>query len=1216
MSENKWTAAQSAAISTKGKSLLLSAAAGSGKTTTLTERIIRSITDKEAPADISKMLIVTFTRASAADLKAKIFNAVSNALAEAPQDRHLTEQLIKLGSAKISTIDSFYLNAVRQNFSVLGLSSSFRIADGSETELLASSVMSEVTEKFYNENADFPTLCECFEGLRDTDGVIEKVLLSLYDDCMHTTEGVEYLRSCADDAAKYADKSFLDTSYGAVLTRYAASRLSDMLNEYERILWEMPSEEKLYSAYSAAFESDRILCAELLNMLEGKGDRTSYSDIAECLKQAEFKKLSALKAENKTEFSEYCKTLRDEFKSLIKELRDTYFQYSESDLVKIFSVTSDKLYLLYDVLTEFELRYREEKKRRNVLELTDVKRCALKLFANADGTPTEVARRTAESYTDIYIDEYQDVDPVQDTIFRCISTPHNRFMVGDIKQSIYSFRGAEPQLFSDYRRRFPVHGTAEAETSAAETIFMSENFRCSKPIISFTNLVCSRIFSACRDSIGYTSDDDLVYARSAPENAPPSPKVTVALFGKERRQSGDEDSEPTEPAISAAESEALYIANKIKELLSYGKKQNGEPIRPKDVAVLFRNKSSQQYVASALNGLGIKCSATEATQYFENPDVLMVLSILNTVDNPQRDVYLAGALKSPIYGFSLEDILLINRYGTESDSLYDKLCLASADDTELGKRCKHFNDVLLRLRALSTALPIDKFLKLLFSTDEFIASGLFCDKDASGRGGNLRRLYEYARSFEAGSFKGLYSFIEFINTVIENGKTIEARSDASGDDAVTLTTIHKSKGLEFPICFVCNAAAKLNTGSGTNPLPFEYGIGVAMDLSDSTGFARYSSPLKKLLELHSEQKQLEEEMRVLYVALTRAKEQLFVTGNSSVKLISSYISAAHFNSRFNCRYSVMSAGSYMDWILAASEQPDADVCLTTEFYTSRSAPDAQPINAEAVENDGERPLNRELFETLKARFAFKYPYRAMSRLPAKLSVSRLSPTVLDSADGSLELFTSSANTHVADMPSGSAKKNGAAERGTATHLFLQFCNFEELKSHGASYELDVLVQKGFIPSDTAELVYMDELDRFADSELMAQLLSAKRIFREQRFNILLPASEFTQNDEFRAQIANEKIAVQGVIDLILEDADGKISLYDYKTDRLTREQLSSYELASAALNRAHAPQLSYYARAVSIMLGKTPRRVAVYSTCASRLFDVSITPLELPDDIL
>ncbi len=1205
----KWTPAQHDAISTKDKTLLLSAAAGSGKTSTLTERIIRSITDKDAPADIGNMLIVTFTRASASDLKTKIYNALTTALASDPSNRHLTRQLIKLGSAKISTIDAFYLGAVKENFASLGISSSFRIADSTETELLAKTVMSGVIDNFYDTVDDFPALCECFEKIRDREDAMEGVLLSLYYECLYAPDGVEYVRICSEECKKNADMDFLDSSFGAILEDYVRMVVGGFLKNYDKAIASIENNEKVMRAYYDQLTEDRVLCIDILHFLDSK--ERSFAGLCELVGNYKPKNLGSVRSENITEDSLFCKDLRTAFKSKINSIRESYLCYTPEDMSAFFESTSKNLYLLYKALHEFETRYFEEKQRRNILELSDVKRYAYKLFVDKDKRPTKTAIEYSSRFTDIYIDEYQDVDPVQDLIFSAISTPTNRFMVGDIKQSIYGFRGAEPSLFAGYRKAFPKHGTVDTKDSLGETIFMSDNFRCTSSIIDFTNLVCGKLFSACEDSIGYTRDDDLVFPKT--KQAPPDePKVSVTVFAKAPKEKGEGD-EPTQQKVSCKVAEAEFIASEISRLIRHGKKLDGTPIRPSDIAVLYRSGTAASAIQESLAARGINTDNSDSNGYFQNPDVLMVLSILNAIDNPQRDIYLTGALKSPIFGFTMDDILLISRYGERHYSLYDKLCVAALDDTELGRRCKGFDDTLCHMRDMSASLPIDKFLKYLFSTDAFVASGLVCDKSSSGEGGNLKQLYEYARTFEAGSFKGLYSFIEFINSIIDSGKTLTLGSQSIDDDRVSLMTIHKSKGLEFPVCFICNAAAPCTRSVKDDPFCFELGAGIAMHLSDSTGFAVYASPLFNILALHSQLLQAEEEMRVLYVAMTRAKERLYITAQDSRTLLSTVVSKAKLLSRLDDRYFILSAGSYIDWILCSALSSDMDsfeIALIDSDHIPELESRETSVTCEQTE------LDKELYAHLKQKFKFEYPNKLLRRVPAKLSVSRLSPTALDENDGAADIFTEARPAKIPDFFLNKASKATPTERGTATHLFLQFCDFEFAAKHGAAETLAMLTEKGFLPREAAELIYMDDLEKLISSEIMKKILGAERIIREQRFNMLVPTRELTTDSELIGQIGERKTAVQGVIDLIVIEKDGSIGLYDYKTDRLTREELADDALAAKKMNDAHALQLSYYARAVEYLFGKTPDRVAVYSTAAAKLFDIEQRELIVPHDIL
>ncbi|MBE6576813.1 MAG: hypothetical protein E7653_01580 [Ruminococcaceae bacterium] len=1193
-----WTPSQLDAIDTRDKTLLLSAAAGSGKTSTLTERIIRSITteDETKRADIGNMLIVTFTVAAAAELKTKIYNALTSALAEAVDSpklyEHLTKQLIKLGSAKISTIDSFYLSAIKENFSKLGLSSAFRIADYSEVALLAKNVMTEVVDEFYDTVDDFPALCECFEKIRDKEDVMEGVLLSMYQECLYVPDGIEFVKKCADNYRSYTSTDFLRTSFGAVLANYVSLFADAYLTTYNKALSSIENQEVPMRAYYDALNHDRVFCIKVKGMLESGS--CTYVDLANEFNGYKAEKFAGnVTGDNITSDSLFCKTVRDSFKKDLEKIRIAYFCYSATDMARFFDGTSKNLYIMYDALCSYRDKFFEEKQKRNIIELSDLKQYAYRLFVDQNKQPTEIAKEYASRFTDIYIDEYQDVDPVQDLIFNAIATPSNRFMVGDIKQSIYSFRGAEPSLFASYRSSFAKHGTPEAASSLYETIFMSENFRCNKSVIDFTNLVCSRLFSTCKESIGYTKEDDLVFPKTKTSKAD-EPKVKINIFAQASK---------FKATVSSKTAEADFIATEIERL-----RREDPSLKLSEIAILYRKNTLIPELEERLAAHGIKTTNDDSKKYFQNPDVLMMLSILNTIDNPQRDIYLTGALNSPIFGFSVEDIMLINRFGEYRDSLYDKLCVAADDNSELGERCRSFVKTLQHMRDMSASLPIDKFLKYLFDTDEFVASGLVCDKTASGKGGNLKQLYEYARTFESGSFKGLYSFIEFINSLIDSGNQISIGSKHADDDCVSLMTVHKAKGLERKVCFVYGTGAELVKDLSDLPFCFDQNVGIAMHLSDSTGFAVYESPLFNILVLNERIRQTEEEMRVLYVALTRAKERLYITAHDGKALCTTIEANAQNYAQLSEKFFIINAKSYSEWILSAlySAQSDfADISYidATQFSVADTVTTEQETSQEDIDTD--------LYDTLREKFSFEYPLDKLRRVPAKLSVSRLSPTVLDQNDDAKDIVKKKKKTVIPDFFLSDISEATAAERGTATHLFLQFCDFKSLARYGAEEMLHKLDEDGFLPSNAKELVYLDEMEAMRTSDLMDKILSAKEIFTEQRFNMLIPVREITTDKELIKQAGDRTTAVQGVIDLVIVDEDGSIGLYDYKTDRIR-----DVKKAKEQLNDAHALQLSYYARAIEFLFGKSPDRVAVYSTQLAKLIDIDVCDLTLSGDIL
>ncbi|MBP3333728.1 MAG: UvrD-helicase domain-containing protein [Clostridia bacterium] len=794
-----WTDAQKSAMNTRNKTLLVSAAAGSGKTATLTERIIRRITLDDPPADISKMLIVTFTRVAAAELRSRIFSALGDALAADPSNDHLASQLMKIGSAKISTIDSFYLDIIRANFSTLGISAGFRTADDSEYDLIARRVMEESIEFMYENDPRFPVFTECFGTVRSSINIAD-IFLDIYSDLESLPEGIDYVKYCAEKTEAQAELDFMATSYGNNLR----STTKDFCEHYSSIfssaLLYMQTDDPMRDAYEKSFIYDLEYCRSLSDAISN--EQYGYLQTQQLLNSYNAISLGSLAAKNKSEISEQYKNMRTAFSNKIKALRAKTFSKSPAIISRAMYDTSAHLFTLYDLLLKFDSLVNEEKERRSLMTFTDIRRATLKLLVDDDGNPTDIAKKYAEQFTDIFIDEYQDVDRVQDLIFSSIAKPDNRFMVGDIKQSIYGFRGAEPMLFSSYRRKFPALESAEGEASENATIFMSDNFRCDKNVIDFTNTVCSAIFSVCTESIGYTDKDDLGFSKEPPSKDYVSPKVKLAIV---TAPVGEDFEDIDKDADARRVWEAEYIAEEIARLMREEKKADGSAIQPSDIAVLFRAKSMSAILAQALAARGIPYAESDAERYFENSDVLMMLSVLNAIDNPERDIYLAGTLSSPIFNFSVDELITIRRDAPKNYSLFGAVELyANEYDNELANKCNGFIADLRAWQNDAASLSVERFLRLLFESERFVASGVVSQTDSHGDGGNLLMLYEYARKFENGSFKGLYQFVEYINSVLRDGGKLSGENKLSSDNRVSLMTVHKSKGLEFPVCFVCN----------------------------------------------------------------------------------------------------------------------------------------------------------------------------------------------------------------------------------------------------------------------------------------------------------------------------------------------------------------------------------------------------------------------------
>ncbi len=1194
-----WTHSQSLAIETRDSSILVSAAAGSGKTTTLTERIIRKLTDEENPAEISKFLIVTFTKASAADLKSKISDAIGEALAKNPTSKHLGRQMLALGNAKICTIDSFYLSVVKANFGRLGLPASFSIMDTNDCKFLMLETMENTIREKYGKE-EFFNFMDSFVDSRGKESTV-KLFIELYEDLCSYPEFLELLKIHADIMRTDAEKPYFRSRIGNMVKEISLDFFAEALAKQADAIDYIKGNDKLKKAYGEAFGSD-------YNSYKAINDALlldDYERARELIGSFEKRGLGSYRGD-KEEKIEVIKRLRNDW---LKELSkiSKYYTCSAEQIKESFIVTADMLCVLYDLLTDFDKAFSEAKLARNLCDFNDNKRNAYRLFLDENKQPTAFAKEFSKQIEEIYIDEYQDTDSVQDLIFAAISRPDNRFMVGDIKQSIYRFRGTNPDVFISYKSKFPNIEDGDADESTGKTIYMSENFRCDEPVVDFVNSVCRFMFTKGTNSISYTEADDLVCGKRQLMGGRIPEKVKTVLL-KRSVKTGDE-----KISENARMLEVRYIVSEIKRLLSsdttVAAREGERKLRPGDIAVLARNNKEASLCALALTESGVPCYSKPDVYYFDNAEVLLAMSLLNIIDNPLKDVYMAAVLRSPLYGFNIDELIILRR--EKQNTLYDDLQSyvenCEKDENPLYDKVAYFLSKLNQYREIATALPAPQLLQYLYSDTSMMAlvgEGGDSDVSLELRRANLLLLYDYARRFEAGSFKGLYNFINYINNIIETGTEIEPPANIEGDDGVKVMTIHNSKGLEFPVCFVLSK--DMTHRAHNEVISFDYDLGFYIKGRDRTGLAYIENPFEVICD-KTALDDTEEEMRIFYVALTRARERLYLvsTYDYDKKGVDEAILA-----EYGSRYSVMRVGSYTDWVMAALHNKDyGDFCEVLRIPVDEVEPICRDFSfdlGEIQKEDAHGDTAEEIYEKLKERFSFNYEYSHLSSLPAKLSVSRLYPDILDEAEGETATI-SDEDISLAEAPSFmlcGKEKFTSAQKGTATHTFLQFCDFKMVEKYGVKEEIARLTERGFITRELGDAINIPHLEAFFKSDFYLSLGNASRVYREQRFNIKLPAVSFTQNEDLRAELQGEFLVVQGVIDLIIVGSDGEITLCDYKTDYLTNEEIMDASLAKKKLTERHSQQLSYYRRAVCEIFGKEPRRVCIYSLPLGDALDI------------
>ncbi len=1174
MSERKWTEAQLEAINKNAKDILVSAAAGSGKTAVLTTRIIKKLTDSENPADISRMLIVTFTKAAANELKERIGKALTEAISKNPSDKRLKRQYLLLQNAKISTIHGFCLDLIKKNFEKLGLSPSISVSDQAQSSLMMEQVADTVIDNYYSalpgytDIENFAEFADNFISLKDDK--LSSLIISIYNKVSSYPRGVLFVKDSEKELEKVANEGIYASIWGEIIT----SHLEDTFSYYAGIFSDAVSffnDGEVYAdKYLPSFEYEYKFVSDLLRETK----RHDIEEVKNLIAKHASIPLKPLKREFQTDDCLFFKSVKTEFSSKLAKITEQFFSQSNETIKQTAEKTRGFVEKLYLLLSSFSRLYTAEKRKRNLLDFNDLERTAYSLLVDEKCEPTAAARAVALEYDDIYIDEYQDVNKLQDMIFSSISASSCRFMVGDIKQSIYGFRGAEPSLFADYRKDPKI-----------DKVFLRHNFRSDSPIIDFANLVCGALFTSAGKTVPYDNTDELVCGKANSG----SEKVEIHLVKAEKLK-----------APERREAEADFVAKRISELIKKGYK-------PNEICILLRSASrSAAIFESSLEKLNISCKNQVVKDLFVNPEVLVVMNILNVIDNPSRDIYLAGALKSPIFNFSLSELVKIRRYSSEG-SLFSALKKYTEDfDFTKGK---YFLKKLEEFRKLSLE-PVDKLIwKIYCDTHIFsLATGGSEGASVSEKKANLLMLYDYARKFETGRFKGLYSFIRYINDVLESGASFEGAASSDTDNAVRIMTIHQSKGLEFPVVFLCDTSGDFSSQDQKESVLIDRNYLTTMKLSDKTGLATYDTVMRRAEALGIMQKNCDEEIRVLYVALTRAVNKLIITSALSDpnETISDCRALIKYSGIAN-GYAYKINDNYISWILIASldrYKPNIVEANVNEEFIDDSGDNSSlstPIQTEAVYDEAEITS---LEEEFRKRFSFEYNKQA-SLVPAKLSVSELYPEVIDEFNESLKLSDDSSEKMI--KPSFvSETRASSTDKGTATHQFMQFCSFSLLKENGVDKEISRLLNEGFIDSHTSELIEKEAINRFLYSPLFTSLRDAKFIKRELRFNVKLPAKLFSSDEKIKSALENETLLVQGIIDCLFIDSEGNLTILDYKTDRIPYEFRFSEEESNEFLIKRHFNQLSYYRLACEKMMCRRVDRVLLYSFSLSRAIEIPI----------
>ncbi len=1253
MGKITYTRSQETAIQYKKGNLLLSAAAGSGKTATLTARILRLLLegDENGEVNLTDMLVVTYTRAAASELKGKIAKVILEAEREwregsgetrpAVSGHRFFRHISDVQRADISTIHAFLNKVLKPYFPTLGLSPDMSIIDESAANVLKAAAMQDTIDDFFDRagegtaaKASFTELADAFGAARDA-AALDAVFIDMADKLVAVGRDETCLASYADVLDADAERGFFRSVYG----EYIKDHIRLMFRHYRTVFTEL-GEEMTAEGGKGMEKYGPALCDILETIRRGEAalENGDYSAVREVIAGYAPLRLGVLKEQ--TETTKYFKETRERFKEDMKDIAKDYFAADEAALVLSMKRTARILRMLGEVLGAYYKSFAKRKRSQNAIDYADLELFALKLFLDENGNPTDAAREVGERYKYIFIDEYQDTNHVQDDIFRAISGNSARFMVGDIKQSIYRFRGAEPEVFSGYRDRWPVLRGREEEADVpvpfdpdgGRCVFMSENFRCDEPVVRFVNMISAYMFPY--GGIPYTEDDALIYGKGASEK-PQSP-VEICIIEKPRRKPSDEENGVPE-WDDAFNPEAEYVADRIAAMIGTYMIDGERPCKASDIAIITRTmKGTAEVYGEALVRRGISVRMKAGVTPLSAKSAKLVMCILNLVDNPLREIYAAGAMRSPVFGFTTDDIVALKTYGgdmplymavtkaaakvkPEADFGYaynapDREETAEEDETlispTLSEKCVRLAEWVKRHKAVSRGMKADKYIEFLYGELE-----LSSFPEVFGDGAErtaLNRLYESARKYESGRFGGLSGFIDYLN---ENGESESA--EVGEENAVTIISVHSSKGLEYPVCFLAECGRKRNDADERKNLLFDPALGFGMTLPDEGGLVRCDTAVRCGIAEKKRVDAIHEEMRTLYVALTRARSKLVVTAKT--ENAEALLGKAEREKEFFTEWSVMESSSYADLIIGGAMRMGE-----REFYETKviSLADIRPHvpeeRAAVAEETAEALLETEPELDFSDNFNYRYPLDFLRRIPSKLSVSGLGPNLLDDEensetvsltldDTSISAEGDAAETENVPLPSfmtGVTEVKGA-DKGTATHLFMQFMDPERLASEGVEAELDRLVREGFLSAATADLVNKNHLRVFAASELFRQMRSAEEVMREFRFNVRLPAERFTGNEELARNLRDNgiKVTVQGVVDCVFRGENGLV-LVDYKTDAMTREEYADPALGEEKLRKRHRDQLMYYKEICEGLFGEEIAETVIYSTTLGRIIKI------------
>lgn len=1214
----QWTEEQERAIYTSGSDTLVAAAAGSGKTAVLVERIIQKVLNQEDPIDIDALLVATFTNASAQEMRNRVAAALERALQESPESNHLKKQLALLQQAAISTLHSFCMDLIRRHAYLLDIDPGFHIANEIEADMLRQEVLEDLFESWYgkefvDQEAFFAVVDRFSTDRSDRD--VETLVLKLYNFAVQNPWPEQWLDQIVDNYQVDPSMTEEDISWLAILKNDVSMQLAAMEVELSQALQFTKESDGPYH-YAEALDNDFHLLQEAKSQLV-----FGWDAVQETFVNTKFKALSRKKMDCDEDKKEKVKAIRNKVKKRWSSLAENLFSRKLSSYLADIEALQPTLKQLVLLVKEFKQNYSRLKKEKALVDFGDLEHYALAILLAEESTPDQaipsaVAEGLREKYAEVLVDEYQDTNMVQETILSLVTrdAPGNLFMVGDVKQSIYRFRHAEPSLFIEKYKRFIQHEVP------AVRIDLARNFRSRKEVLSAANFIFRQLFDETVGEIDYDSDAELIYANfgyDEVEKKDPEAELVIIDRSEQEEQMDEDDVFETPADLAKAQIEARAYAKRIKQWIGNEADQPTQildketganrPVQYRDIVILLRSMTWAPTIMEELKQQGIPVYAELASGYLEAIEIKIMISLLKVIDNPQQDIPLASVLRSPIVGLNEEDLAQI-RLANRHVSYYQALQTFAIETNDQKKRSQ-VDRFLQQLTDWRTKTRQGALATLIWQIYRETGYYDFVGGMPGGRQrqANLRALYDRARGYELTSFRGLFRFLRMIERMEERGEDLgAARALGEQEDVVRITTIHKSKGLEFPIVILGALDKQFNQQDLRQRYLLHKDLGFGSKFVDPKNRIMYPTLIYHALKQQMQRDMWAEEMRVLYVALTRAKEKLVMIGTvaslekkqarwQEIITHPEWVLPAQFRLETN---------TYLDWIGASlirhqqgevlrADQSDhvipaeiqadpsswriqlehASSYQTTEQDTKVETLDISDKISKWQVIDG---TDDALDQLVDHRLTFSYPHQQAARSRAKQTVTELKRQQEQKDAYSDTKLIESFQKPIVMRPNfmQKEKKLTASEIGTAMHTVMQHI---PLTKQWSAVELDTLLDK--LVGDeiiTAEQVaYIDKqsIARFFDTEIGQYLLRAEQVEREIPFSLTVPAEDVYLDWNMDEE---ERVFIQGVIDLLVL-VDGDWLLIDYKTDRLPK---TIDQAQIDKLRERYLVQINLYAKAL------------------------------------